>query len=171
MATKVFSVCTSRGLTVPVTLLHMHWHCTAGPGQRRIRKLQRRIRKLPGPRIRKLTPRIRKLQRRIRKLPGPRIRKLTPRIRKLQRRFRKLPGPALGFGNLPFPPGFRNFNVGFGNFQALGLGNLPFPPDSEILQRRIRKLPGPRIRIRNEKQKFVLGTDIACRVLAGKFRK
>ena len=54
-------------------------------GQRRIRKLQRRIRKLPGPRIRKLaaprirklaTPRIRKLQRQIRKLPGPRIRKL-----------------------------------------------------------------------------------------------
>ena len=70
----------------------------APKGQRRIRKLQRRIRKLPGPRIRKLAvPRIRKLQRRIRKLPGPRIRKLAaPRIRKLPGpRIRKLPGPRI----------------------------------------------------------------------------
>ena len=39
-----------------------HSHFRHHPGQRRIRKLQRRIRKLPGPRIRKLPPpRIRKL--------------------------------------------------------------------------------------------------------------
>ena len=133
-------------------------------------KLQRRIRKLPGPRIRKLAvPRIRKLQRRIRKLPGPRIRKLRgPRIRKLPGpRIRKLPGPRIR--KLADPPGFGNFSVGFGNFQALGFGNLPIPPDSETstsdsentrgsdsetclsprirkLQRRIRQLPGPRIR-------------------------
>ena len=149
-----------------------------GSGQHRIRKLQRRIRKLPGPRIRKLAvPRIRKLQRRIRKLPGPRIRKLPgprirkllgPRIRKLRGpRIRKLPGPRIR--KLADPPGFGNFSVGFGNFQALGFGNLPIPPDSETstsdsentrgsdsetclsprirkLQRRIRQLPGPRIR-------------------------
>ena len=119
-----------------------------------------------------LSPWIRKLQRRIRKLPGPRIRKLayppgfgnfnvgfgnfhvlgfgnlpipmdsetstsdsetsrrsdsetclSPRIRKLQRRIRKLPG--LRIRKLAYPPGFGNFNVGFGHSQALGFGNLP----------------------------------------------
>ena len=146
--------------------IDQNWRLGPGPpnGQHRIRKLQRRIRKLPGPRIRKLAvPRIRKLQRRIRKLPGPRIRKLaTPRIR-------KLPGPRIRIRKLADSPGFGNFSVGFGNFQALGFGNLPIPPDSETstsdsetsrgsdletclsprirkLQRRIRKLPGPRIR-------------------------
>ena len=91
---------------------------------------------------------------------------LSPWIRKLQRRIRKLPGPRIR--KLAYPPGFGNFNVGFGNFQAFGFGNLPFPPDSETsasdsetprpsdsetclsprirkLQRRIRTLPGPRI--------------------------
>ena len=54
---------------------------------------------------------------------------LSPRIRKLQRRIRKFPGPRIR--KLAFPPGFGNFSVGFGNFQALGFGNLPFSPDSE----------------------------------------